>query len=159
MIEMAQFDELAVRVTAFRRFDRDGRTAFSLVVLIPGIHASDELTRLLARKRITLTLFLDDGEKETRNVSVELHNIQEAAPPSAPIFRHQIELVERRAGDSLEPNEIEAELAAILARLDRLLNALEQMGVVRRDVVEEQRRSTRSGSKEAGERRGPEAHG
>jgi len=135
MIEIAQFDDLAVRVTGFRRFDRDGRAVFSLVVLVPGVYASNELTRLLARKRITLTLFLDDGEKEAHAVSVELHEIREAGNPAAPVFRHQIELVERQEGDALKPNEIERELAAILARFDRLLDALEQSGVVRREVV------------------------
>ena len=144
MIEMAQFDDLAVRVTGFRRFDRHGQAAFSLVVLVPGIHGSDELSRLLARKGITLTLFLDDGKKETRDVSVELHDIQQAGNPSAPVYRHQIELVERQDGDALAPNEIEAELAAILARLERLLDVLEEAGIARREMVISQRDAMRN---------------
>jgi hypothetical protein len=144
MIEMAQFDEMTVRVTGFRRGDRDGRTTFVLVVLVPGVHASDELIRLLARKRITLTLYLDDGEKESHAVSVELHEIREAGNPSAPVYRHQIEFIERQEGDPPEPNEIETELAAILARFDRLLDALEQAGVVRREVVISQRDAMRN---------------
>lgn len=136
MIEMAQFDELVMRVTGFRRFDRDGCALFSLVVLVPGLHASDALSRLLARKQLTLSLFLEDGEREMHAVSVEVHKIRETGNPSAPVFRHQIDLVEGHGGDALEPNEIEAELAAILTRLDRLLDALERAGVVRREVVE-----------------------
>jgi hypothetical protein len=137
MIEVAQLNDLAVRVSGFERHDQENQSVFNLVVLIPGRTASDEVSRMLSQRRLTLTLFLDDGEKEPHAVSVKTHGIQETGNPASPLYRHQIELVERSPDDAPELNEVEEELAAIISRFDRLLDALDRSGVVKRDVVED----------------------
>jgi hypothetical protein len=143
MIEVAQLNDLAVRVSGFTRREHENRSFFNLVLLIPGRTASDEVSRILQQRRLTLTLFIEDGEKEAHAVSVKTHEIQETGHPASPIYRHRIELVERSPDDAPELNEIEEELAAIMARLVRLLDVLDRSGVVSRSVVEERVRNMR----------------
>ena len=136
MIEIAQLNDLAVRVSGFRRQNQENQSVFNLVTLIPGRTASDEVSRTLSQRRLTLTLFLEDGEKELHAVSVNTHEIQETGSTASPVYRHQIELVERSPDIAPELNEIEEDLAALMARFERLLDALDRSGVVRRDAVE-----------------------
>ena len=143
MIEVAQLNDLAVRVSGFKRRDPGNRSVFNLVLLIPGRTASDEVSRVLLQRPLTLMLFLEDGDKEAHSVSVKTHEIQETGNPASPIYRHQIELVERSPDDAPELNEIEEELAAIMARFERLLDALDRSGVVERKTVEERVRKMR----------------
>jgi hypothetical protein len=137
MIEVAQLNNLAIRVSGFKRQTQENRSQFDLVVLIPGQTASDEVSRVLSQRRLTLTLFLETGEKESHLVSVKTHEIQETGNPASPVYRHQIELVERSPEDAPTLNEIEEELATIMSRFERLLYALDRSGVVKRDVVED----------------------
>src|SRR4051794_37883903 len=137
MIEVAQLNDLAIRVSGFKRREQENRSVFNLVVLIPGKTASDEVASVLSQRPLTLTLFLETGERETRSVSVNTHEIEETGNPASPVYRHQIELAERSPDDALDLNEIEEELAAIMARFERLLDALDRLGVVKRDVVED----------------------
>jgi len=137
MIEVAQLNDLAIRVSGFKRGDQENQFVFNLVVLIPGQTASDEVSRVLSQHRLTLTLFLETGEKESHLVSVKTHEIQELGNPASPVYRHQIELLERSPYDAPGLNEIEEELAAIMARFERLLDALNRAGVVKREAVEQ----------------------
>jgi hypothetical protein len=137
MIEVAQLNDLAIRVSGFKRREQENRSVFNLVVLIPGETASDEVTSVLSQRPLTLTLFLETGERETHSVSVNTHEIEETGNPASPVYRHQIELIERSPDDAPDLNEIEEELAAIMARFERLLDALDRLGVVKRDVVED----------------------
>jgi hypothetical protein len=137
MIEIAQLNDLSVRVSGFRRHVQENRSQFDLVVLVPGRTASDEVSRILQRRRLMLTLFFEDGEKGAYAVSVKTHEIQQTGNPASPVYRHQIELVERSPDDVPELNEVEEELAAIMARFERLLDALDRSGMVKRDVVED----------------------
>jgi len=137
MIEVAQLNNLAVRVSGFKRQTQENRSQFDLVVLIPGRTASDEVSHVLSQRLLTLTLFLETGEKASHPVSVKMHQVQETGNPASPVYRHQIELVERSPEDAPTLNEIEEELATIMSRFERLLDALDRSGVVKRDVVED----------------------
>jgi hypothetical protein len=137
MIEVAQLNDLAIRVSGFKRGDQENQSVFSLVVLIPGQTASDEVSRVLSQRRLTLTLFLETGEKESHLVSVKTHEIQETGNPASPVYRHHIELLERSPDDAPDLNEIEQELATIMARFERLLDALNRAGLVKREAVEQ----------------------
>ena len=137
MIEIAQLNDLAVRVSGFRRQIHENQPTFNLVTLIPGRTASDEVSRILSQRQLTLTLFREDGEKELYAVSVKTHEIQETGSTASPVYRHQIELVERSPDNAPELNEIEEDLAALMARFERLLDALDRSGVVKRSVIEQ----------------------
>jgi hypothetical protein len=143
MIEVAQLNDLAVRVSGFKRQTQENRSQFDLVVLIPGRTTSDDVSRVLQQGSLTLTLFLETGEKEAYAVSVKTHEIQQTGNPASPVYRHQIELVERSSDDAPALNEIEEELAAIMVRVERLLDALDRLGVVKRGVVEDRARNMR----------------
>jgi hypothetical protein len=143
MIEVAQLNDLAVRVSGFKRQVRENRSQFDLVALIPGRTASDEVSRVLSQRHLTLVLFLESEEKESHAVSVKKHEIQETGDPASPVYRHQIELVERFPDEAPELNEIEEELATIMARFERLLDALDRSGVVRRGDIEDRARDMR----------------
>ena len=148
MIEVAQLNDLAVRVSGFTRHEQENGAVFNLVVLIPGQSASDGVSRVLSQRPLTLVLFLDSGEKETHAVSVKTHEIQETGNPASPIYRHQIELAERFPDDGPDLSDIEEELAAIMARFERLLDALDRSGVAKREAVEQRVRGMRDAAPE-----------
>jgi len=136
MIEFIRLNDYPVRLTGFRRSGPPERPVFEIVVQIPGDAAERDFVPLLAPPRLTLTLLHPDGREEEYLVTITDRHLHTAGPPHARLFRHQLRLepVPADAPVSLDP--IGEELAALLARFNRLLDMLEAAGIVSRAAVE-----------------------
>ncbi len=140
MIEFIRLNNHPVRVTGFRQSGPPDHPVFEIVIQIPGEPAERDFAPRLATPRLSLTILHPDGREEGHAVTITAHHLHSAGPPHAPLYRHQIRL-ESAPIEPPEPlNPIEEELAELLTRFNRLLDALDAAGVVSRAAVERRAR-------------------
>jgi hypothetical protein len=140
VIEIIRLNDTPVRVTGFRQSGPPGLPVFDVVIQIPGEAANRDFVPLLAGPRLTLTVLHPDGREETHNVAITAHHLHTAGPPHARLFRHQLRLEPASADEQAPLGPIGEELAELLARFNRLLDALDAAGVVSRGAVEQRAR-------------------
>jgi len=136
MIEIIYLNSQPVRVTGFRQTGTPDRPEFEVVIQIPGEAAERDFAPLLADPRQQLTITHPDGREERHLVTIAAHQVHRAGPAHAPLYRHQLRLVTVEAGQPAELGPVGEELAVLLTRFNRLLDALDAAGVVSRAAVE-----------------------
>lgn len=141
MIEIIRLNNQLVRVTGFRQLGPPEHPVFEVVIQIPGESANRDFAPLLDSPHLTLTVLHPDGREEQHEVAITARHLHTAGPDHAPLFRHQLRLepVTANAAGALSP--IGEELAEVLARISRLLDRLDEAGVISRQAVEQHARA------------------
>jgi hypothetical protein len=136
VIEIIRLNNNPVRVTGFRQFGTSQKPVFDVVIQIPGESANRDFVPMLAGPLLTLTILHPDGQEETHEVTITAHHLHTAGPPHALLFRHQLRL-ELSADVQIPLGPIGEELAELLTRFHRLLDALDAAGIVSCAAVKE----------------------
>ena len=136
MIEFIRLNNHPVRLTGFRQSGPSDHPVFDIVIQIPGDAAERDFVALLAPPRLILTLLQPDGRDEEHLVTITDRRLHTAGPEHARLFRHQLRLEPVSAGVPTPLDPIGEELAGLLARFTRLLDALDAAGIVSRAAVE-----------------------
>jgi hypothetical protein len=137
MIEIIRLNDQLVRVTGFRQSGTPERPVFEIVVQIPGDAANRDFAPLLERPRLDLTVLHPDGREERHQVAISERHLHTAGPDHARLYRYQFRLEPATSEAALSIGPIGEELAELLARFERLLDALDSAGVVSRSAVEQ----------------------